>query len=294
MLPYLTRRRAFTLVELTVVVGAGCTVLALAAVMMPMRGCRCGSRQIMDSSQIRGVVQAMTIWANNNKDSYPLPSAIDIAGDTVADAGRAKDTTANILSLLIWNGSVPTDILVSPAEANKNVQRYANYEFNSPKTAVRPDKAMWDPAFNADITGPKPGGVSYAHLVPSDERLGRWSSTFSATEPILGNRGPEIASVTKQKAPSVVAKVKSPDSYTFLIHGGRTTWEGNIGFNDAHVDFSTTYHDGAFGTYRGSDGATWNDVIFYDEPDDPSKSNAYLGIFTTAGSSAPEFRAIWD
>ena len=60
------------------------------------------------------------------------------------------------------------------------------------------------------------------------------------------------------------------------------------------MDFSTTYHDGAFGTYRGSDGATWNDVIFYDEPDDPSKSNAYLGIFTTAGSSAPEFRAIWD
>lgn len=284
--------RAFTLAELLLII---VVVLIIAAVLLPAFTPRNrGHRQIRDSSQVRGIVQAMAIWAGNNKDQYPLPSAIDKNDDTVALTGRAKDTTANIMSIMVYNGSVPTDILISPAEANGNIQQYTTYEFNEPTAAVRPAAALWDPGFNADFTGTKPGGLSYSHLVPTSERLSKWTNSFAATEAILGNRGPEIASVTKKTAPSVVAAMKNPDSYTLLIHGSRTAWEGNIGFNDAHVDFNTTYANPEGALYTAADGRKWTDVHFYDEPDDPSLTNSFLGIFTTGGSSVSEFKAIWD
>jgi len=289
----LDRSRAFTVIEFIVIIVA---VLVIVAVLLPTCSSRRphGVRQIKDSSQVRGIVQAMSIWASNNKDSYPLPSAIDLDGDTVPDEGRAKDTTANIMSLMLYNGSVPTDLLISPAEANPNIQQYTGYEFNSPKAAVRPDKALWDPAFNVDFTGKKPGGFSYAHLMPNDERLARWSNTFSATEAVLGNRGPAIASVTKKSRPIVMATVKDTNSFTFLMHGARSTWEGNIGFNDSHVDFKTDYSDESLGMYASVDGLKWNDVLFYDEPDDAAQNNVFMGIFTKAGTSTSAFDAIWD
>jgi len=291
------RKRALTVIEILVVIAV---VIVIAAVLLPVIGSHaCGGRGIKDSSQIRGVVQAMAIWANNNKDQYPLPSSIDLADDTVPEPGRAKDTSANIMSLLIYNGSVPTELLVSPAEANPDIQQCTGYEFNAPKAAVRPEKALWDPAFNADFTSKTPGGLSYAHQMPSDERLKFWANSFAPTDPILGNRGPEIASVKKLSPPRVSATVRDPNTNTFLIHGSRSAWEGNIAYNDAHVDFTTAFDDsirseGQWGTYVGADGTRWGDVLFFDEPDDPSASNAFLGIFTTAGATAHEFNAIWD
>lgn len=55
-------------------------------------------RQIKDATQIRGIHQG--IWAQNNADKYPLPSEVDKSDMTVADRGKLKDTTSNIMSLL--------------------------------------------------------------------------------------------------------------------------------------------------------------------------------------------------
>ena len=46
-----------------------------------------GGRLVKDSTQIRGIHQGMVLWAQNNKDQYPLPSVIDAHNDTVADQG---------------------------------------------------------------------------------------------------------------------------------------------------------------------------------------------------------------
>lgn len=289
--------RGVTVVEIITVLVVVAVVVAVAIPIVqmfrPPRGCGYPMR---DSSQLRGIVQAMSIWAGNNKGRYPLPSAIDLDNTTVAEAGSAKDTTANILSLMVFNGSVPTEILVSPQEANPSIQQYTVYEFNSPRTARVPDKALWDPALSADFTGGKIGAISYANLHPCGPRLDKWTDSFDSNSPVLGNRGPQILSVTKRASGVVIPVLANTKSNTFLIHGGRTTWEGNIGFNDAHVDFKTGLAPGPsdLPTYKDASGVEWPDFYHYDEPDDPTGANAFLGIFTKAGPKPADFTAIWD
>ncbi len=289
--------RGFALSELIVVllvVG----VLSAVVVALLVPACimaRRASRQVKDSSQVRGITQAMAIWAGNTKGSYPLPSAIDIENATVAAVGPGKDTTANILSVMVFNGSVTTEILVSPYEPSGNIRQCTTYEFTTPKVARVPTKAAWDPALSADFTGGSTGNVSYAHLLPSGPRLSRWTVGSDTTEAVFGNRGPQIASVVKNSDGTVKASVVDSQSNTFLINGGPTTWEGNICCNDGHVDFTTSLREPAAGfVYRDASGKVWADVFFYDEPDDATGDNAFLGIFTKAGPTPADFGAIWD
>ncbi len=97
-------------------------------------------------------MQSLIVWASNNNGSYPLPSQLDVANMTVAEKGRAKDTTANILSLLIFNGHISTEMCICPDEANKRIANFEDYEYSNPKKAVKPQEAMWDPAFSTDFT----------------------------------------------------------------------------------------------------------------------------------------------
>lgn len=251
-------------------------------------------RQLKDSTQIRGIEQSMILWAQNNRDEYPLPSRFDVNDKTVREKGAAKDTSANIMSMLIYNGSIPAEICVSPAEANPNIGVCSNYEFDKPKGAMNREQALWDPSFSVDFTKGK-GNLSYAHMRPDSRRLGRWSNTFNATDAQVGNRGPEIAGVESVRG-KLTAKVKNPDSNTYLIHGPRESWEGNIGYADCHVSFETTLlgdDPKVWDRYEGRAGPTF-DCYFYDEPDDVNQRNIFMSIFTKAGADAKDWTAIWD
>ncbi len=251
-------------------------------------------RQLKDATQVRGIEQSMILWAQNNRDEYPLPSRFDVNDKTVREKGAAKDTSANIMSMLIYNGSIPAEICVSPAEANANIEVDRDYEFNVPRGAVNREQALWDPAFSVDFTKGK-GNVSYAHMRPHGKRLARWSNTFSATEAQVGNRGPEIAGVESVNG-KLTANVKNPDSITYLIHGPRESWEGNIGYADCHVSFETTLlgdDPKVWDRYEGRAGPTF-DCYFYDEPDDVNQRNIFMSIFTKAGTDAKDWTAIWD
>lgn len=289
--------RGFTIVELVAVL-VGAVLIGVVVLVVVSRSSRAVFRdpQLTDPSQIRGIMQAMAIWAESNKGRYPLPSDIDPENSTVADIGPSKDTTANILSILVFNGLVATDMLVSPAEFNGNIRQYSSYEFKAPKTAVAPDRALWDPALSVDFSGTNLGATSYAHLLPSGPRLDKWKSDLNAVSPILGNRGPQITSVTKNPNHTVTATVANAKSNTFQIHGDRKAWKGNIGFNDTHVDFKTHLvpeQDSGL-VYCDASGMRWPDLYHYDEPDDPTGTNAFLGIFTKAGPRPADFTAIWD
>jgi type II secretory pathway pseudopilin PulG len=274
-------RPAFTLIELIVVV---ILAVLVAAILLPAIAPRRhgGTRTLKDSTQIRGIHQSMVTWAQNNADKYPLPSAIDkgdatLPADATGESG--KDLTRHIMSLLIFQGFVSPELMISPSEANPgSVQRHDAYAFDLPPGAADPAKALWDPAFRAspidDPIGPgqtasTAGNSSYAHHPPAGKRLARWTSTFNPAEPSLGNRGPLYA--WSGKAWGLLPSSPFGDrSNTLLIHGSRSKWEGHIAYNDDHVAFEVRPDpESVLFSFTGLSLATRNqpDNLFMNEDD---------------------------
>lgn len=318
-----SRRSGFTIVELAAVTvavatgGAMCTLAlgpvgssqpegaekhANPEVLKQLKDARAKARQLQDATHVRGMMQAFVIWSQNNADKYPLPSEIDKAGATVEGEAATKDTTANIMSVLIYNGYISTEMAYSPAEASKNIEIDKDYQFDMPKTAKKAAEAMWDPAFSADFSNGKKGNVSYAHLQPFGPRRERaWTSSFITTEAIAGNRAPEIRSMVVDAAGKRRAALASDKSVTFLIHGEEDKWEGNIAYNDGHVEYLKSLMpddqknaDGKWATFDDKDGNRLLDCYFYDEPEDAKQNNLYMGIFIKSGAEKKDWQAIWD
>ncbi len=285
--------RGFSRVNLVVIVIVIVVLLVGAVLAMQfLAGVRRGAWELYDGGQIRGIHQSMALWAQNNSDAYPLPSRIDLTDETVAAQGRDKDTTANIFSILIYANYFSPELCVSPAETNPSIRVHETYAFRNPPAAVNPAKALWDPAFSADFTGRKIGNLSFAHMLPADERLEKtWTNTYNEAQAVIGSRGPEIKGVTTKGGTRTYTMPKK--SNTFLIHGGKKTWEGNIVYNDNHVNFETSLTP-AETMYKDAADAKQPDCLFFDETDDASKINNFLGIFTTAGATKAEYGGIWD
>lgn len=290
-----------------------CLVIVPLAILMPALGkARQSARQLKDSTQLRGVHQGLVLWAQNNQDRYPLPSQVDKANMTLPK-GHGKDLPRHMYSVLIYNGFFGPELLVSPAETSPDIAVMASYEYSMPKGAVRGSNALWDPSFKALPTEmisygespTAPGGTSYALMPPVGKRRAKWSNSFSATDAIVGNRGPayvpdSVGRWVMVATPSGTKQGNSEigtGSYTLGIHGARTTWEGNIVYNDMHANFETRPDPESLPfTFTGLPAAsrTQFDNLFVDENDTTGQKDGVNGIRGGATSNSNNLLRNWN
>ncbi|MFZ2874848.1 MAG: DUF4339 domain-containing protein [Phycisphaerales bacterium] len=296
-----------------VVVALCCLIAIPVIILMPALGkAKRTATQLKDSTQVRGVGQGMVVWAQNNMDLYPLPSRIDRANATLPKA-HGKDLPRHIYSILVYNGFISPDLLVSPAETNPGIAVATYYQYSMPTGAVNSAQALWDPSFKALQTEVNtygesqatPGGTSYAIMPPVGKRRAKWSNTFNATDAILGNRGPAYA-LDSKGAWSLVLTPNGTGpgnseigtgSYTLGIHGKPNVWEGNIAYNDMHVNFETrpdpesvpfTFSELPTGS------RTQFDNIFVDENDATRQKDGTNGVRSGATSNSNNLLRNWN
>lgn len=263
-----TNRKAFTLIELLVVIAI---IALLIGILLPALGkARASARQLKCQTQVRGIHQGMVLFASNNGDNYPIPTEYD-RGNTTLTATSFKNLPGDVLSILIYSGFFSPELCVSPAEQSGQIRIDEDYALSTPLNAVggasaTQNQALWDPAFKGTpahpdaspngarpttaTVGTVPGNNSYALMPWFGSRRARWTNTFQSTETVIGNRGPSYSAtgtgaaiswtlVTGTTATAWGNTQIGTGSTTLLIHGGRTSWEGNLAYNDNHVDFAT-------------------------------------------------------
>lgn len=259
--------RAFTLVELLVVIGI---IAILIGLLLPaLSKARDQARTVKDGTQSAQIHKAMLIFANETKDgSLPTPGminrlpiavnatsgAVQIQGQGLEDMG--KNNSASLYSACVAREMFNTDILIGPTEyVGSNVVEKGKgvtigmtgtdnpYDYTQYDPAT--DK-YWDTTFLCNLhlsTGANLSAchVSFAHqpLFGFRKKVS-WKSNSDSSRPLFGTRGPKHMNTGASSAVLPASSLDFKNSPTLLLHGSKKEWDGNICFADNHGEFVAT------------------------------------------------------
>ena len=327
------KNKGFTLVELLVVVSI--IALLVGLLLPALGRVRDSARQVKCATNVRAIHQGLVAWSQDDDGLYPLPTRNDpdYVSEDGFDFQRerqeeSRNRTGNVWSLLIFGKVLNTEVFISPAETNVDIRKpqmgynkeTSEYHFEAPLAAPELTRfqALYDSQYKGSanpedaaatvntevasgVVTPAPiGHNSYAHAPLAGTRLGTMWNTNAPSPiiPIVGNRGPMYDAPYPVAEPALDESqflLQGLKSNTLGIHGGKSTWEGNVAYNDGHTEFLTQPNpDGQRRIEFGGDedvNAQINDNIFVDEElpgvNPASRNNSYLRIWSRGLPSNP-------
>jgi prepilin-type N-terminal cleavage/methylation domain-containing protein len=293
------RNHGFTLIELLVVMAI---IALLIGLLLPaLAKARATAKQIKDATQIGQIHKGWIVFSRDFDGKFPTPGLVHRQVEPKLGRkmpGRGPEwvrvnTSANVHSLLIMQNFYSPEICVGPTEPSGAVIAHEGYNWDLYDVSSPTDPKYWDDSFDARLwSGNSPGrcNISYTNIpIVGDRKQNEWRESFNSKYAITSNRGPYLTNFNEVPAESI----------TYETHGGRGQWDGNVCFNDNHVEYEQTWFPKGIEYQESLDEDPKPDNLFFNDTgdDDMTGWDIFLVLYDEVlgnPDTITDIRMQWD